>query len=178
MRGKKGVKHSRPDDPPRRRANKARGHGTWDRDRPAVAGVVGRTSSQVRLEVVRRADRQTLEGFVQRTTAPSVRLYTDEWSAYDHLPETGRSLAQVCHKPGQRQWARDDDGDGRREVHNNTMEGIWTGLRNFLRPFRGISKIYLNQYVALFQWAHNLKTATDDFLRALLEIKPSTKPAT
>ena len=31
-------------------------------------------------------------------------------------------------------WARDDDGDGIREVHCNTLEGLWTGLRNFLRP--------------------------------------------
>ena len=43
------------------------------------------------------------------------------------------------HMPGQREWARDDDGDGIREVHSNTIEGLWTGLRNHLRPFRGIS---------------------------------------
>jgi len=47
----------------------------------------------------------------------------------------------VCHTPGKRVWARDDDGDGIREVHVNTIEGLWTGLRNFLRPFRGVSKI-------------------------------------
>ena len=51
----------------------------------------------------------------------------------------------VCHAAGE--WARDDDGDGIREVHNNTQEGIWTGLRNFLRPFRGVNKVYLHQYV-------------------------------
>ena len=56
--------------------------------------------------------------------------------------------------PGPRsKWARDDDGDGVREVHDNTLEGMWTGLRNFLRPFRGVSKWYLAQYVAMFQWA-------------------------
>ena len=27
-------------------------------------------------------------------------------------------------------------------VHCNTMGGEWTGLRNFLRPFRGVSKWY------------------------------------
>ena len=28
--GEKGRKHTDPADPPRRRANKARGHGTWE----------------------------------------------------------------------------------------------------------------------------------------------------
>jgi transposase len=62
----------------------------------------------------------------------------------------------------------DDDGDGIREVHCNTMEGIWTGLRNFFRPFRGISKYYLSQYQAVFEWAHTLKRVTFDFLRAMM----------
>jgi hypothetical protein len=37
------------------------------------------------------------------------------------------------------------------------MEGTWTGLRNFLRPFRGVHKKYLAAYVAMFEWAHNPK---------------------
>ncbi len=147
-----------------------------------MAGVAGRESGresgQVRLEVIRHADRRTLEDVVQRTTTEGTQFYTDEWPAYDHLPEMGRPLAQVCHTPGRREWARDDDGDGIREVHNNTLEGIWTGLRNFLRTFRGVSKCYLNQYIAIFQWAHNLKTATDDFLRALLGVPRSTSLGT
>ncbi len=72
---------------------------------------------------------------------------------------------------GAREWARDDDGDGVREVHVNTIEGIWTGLRNALRPFRGVHKRYLQQYVAMFEWAHNVKTATIGFLRALLGVR-------
>jgi hypothetical protein len=71
------------------------------------------------------------------------------------------------------EWARDDDGDGEREVHDNTPEGIWTGLRDFLRPFRGVNKVYLAQYVAMFRWAYNLKAVADNFLRILLG--PSTK---
>ena len=63
---------------------------------------------------------------------------------------------------------RDDDGDGIREVHDNTLEGLWTGLRNFLRKFRGVSQHDLRQYVAIFQWAHHLKRVTVEFLRSLL----------
>lgn len=73
----------------------------------------------------------------------------------------------MCHTPGQREWAR-DDGDGIREVHDNTLEGLWAALRTFLRPFRGVSKHYLGQYVAVFQWVANLKAAIPVTLRMLL----------
>ena len=36
--GKKGELHPDPDDPPRKRANKQRGHGTYDNDRPPIVG--------------------------------------------------------------------------------------------------------------------------------------------
>lgn len=166
--GEKGRPHRDPSDPPRRRANKQRGHGTFDNDRPPVAGVVGRQSGQVRLRVVRHADRHELEPFVVGKTVVAATVHTDEWRAYGRLPQTGRGHKAVCHAPGKREWARDEDGDGIREVHCNTMEGIWTGLRNFLRPFRGVSKHFLSAYVAVFEWAHNRKRLTDDLIQAMV----------
>ena len=172
--GEKGVAHLDPEDPPRRRANKKRGHGTKENDRPPVVGIVGRQSGEVRLEVVEHADQTTLEALVQKSTLPGTKVYTDEWSGYDHLPELGRPHATVCHTPGQREWARDDDGDGVREVHNNTLEGIWTGVRNFLRIFRGVHKEYLEQYIGIFEWGYKIKTVTLEFLRALLGVEVAT----
>ena len=166
--GGKSDRHCDPDDPPRRRANKQRGHGTWDTDRPPVWGIVGRHTGQVRLKVVRNSTRKTLEPKVLQATRPGSVVNTDEWGAYHHLSAAHRHHKTVCHTPGKRCWARDEDGDGIREIHNNTMEGIWTGLRNFLRPFRGVHKKYLDQYVAIFEWGHNLKEATVEFLQALL----------
>lgn len=104
-------------------------------------------------------------------------MNTDEWWAYHSLPEHDRTHKTVCHKPGKREWARDDDGDGVREVHNNTSEGLWTGLRNFLRLFRGVHKKYLGQYVAVFEWAHNLKTVSAPFLSLLLGVRVQAHPA-
>jgi transposase len=169
--GEKGVPHEEPEDPPRRRANKVKGHGTMENDRPPVVGIVGRESEKVRLEVVEHSDQETLENFVVGMTKPGTIVYTDEWSGYNHLSELGRGHATVCHTPGHREWARDDDGDGVREVHNNTTEGLWTGVRNFLRIFRGVSKWFLDQYVAVFELSHNVKTVTLDVLRGVLGIK-------
>ena len=148
MRGKKGDRHSDLDDPPRRRANKQRGHGPWDTARPPVWGIVGRSTGQVRLKVVKNSTRKTLEPKVLHATRPHTVVNTDEWGAYRHLSAAQRHHKTVWHTPGQRCWARDEDGDGIREVHHNTMEGIWTGLRNFLRPFRGVHKKYLDPQYA------------------------------
>lgn len=65
MRGKKGVPHTDPADPPRRRANKVRGHGTWQNDRVPVAGVVGRAAGELRLCVCQHASAAELEPVVE-----------------------------------------------------------------------------------------------------------------
>jgi len=177
MRGKKGIPHPDPADPPRRRSNKQRGHGTFANDRPPVLGVVSRETGEVVLQVVENTKSRTLMEFILNHTHDDATVYTDEWPGYRQLPDFGRSHATVTHLPGQRVWARDDDGDGIREVHNNTLEGLWMGLRTFLRPFRGVSKYFLHQYVAVFNWAHNLKVAVPRFLRVLLGLAPTTPTA-
>jgi transposase len=172
MRGKKGARHADPLDPPRRRANPARGHGTFAADRPPVAGVAGRESGQARFDVLETVAGASLRPFVERVTGPDVLLYTDEAGGYVWVAGTGRGHATVCHSAGE--WARDDDGDGVREVHNSALEGLWTGLRNFLRPFRGVSKWYLDEYVGIFAWGHAIKEVTGDFIRALCGLRPTT----
>jgi transposase len=166
------VPHTDPEDPPRRRANKRPGHGSWDNDRPPVCGVVGREGGAVRLSVERRSDVATLNRVAREATSPPARVNTDEWGGYGRLAEVGCSRASVCHAAGE--WARDDDGDGVREVHVNTQEGLWTGLRNFLRTFRGVSKKYLYQYVAIFEWGYNIKRVTPQFIRAVLGVPITT----
>jgi transposase len=135
-----------------------------------VAGVVGRDTGEVRLEVVDSADAATLGGVVHAAAREGATLYTDEWAGYDRVDRP----RQTCrHTPGSREWARDADGDGVREVHTNTCEGLWAGLRNFLRPFRGVSKWHLGGYVAVFQWAANAKRVTAAFDQALFGFWPS-----
>lgn len=165
MRGKKGDEHFDPFDPPRRRANKRRGRGTYENDRPPVMGVIGRTSGQVRLRVVRKTLGITQEEHVHHFTLPGCHIYTDEYDSYNGI-ERPRSM--VAH--GIKEWARDGDGDGIREVHTNTTEGMWTGLRNFLRPFRGVHKRYLCGYVAVHECSVNSKRISPAFISALVKV--------
>jgi transposase len=163
MRGKKGDEHLDWHDPPRCRANKQRGRGTYANDRPPVLGVIGRESGQVRLRVVRDTKSLTLCGFVEQFTQPDALVYTDEYASYDALK---RMRVTVCH--GAKEWARDEDGDGWFETHTNSTEGMWTGLRNFLRPFRGVHKRYLHGYVAIHEFRINLKAISPAFIASLV----------
>lgn len=174
--GEKGIEHPDPDDPPRSRANNRRGHGTFANDRPPVAGLVGRESGEIRLEVVASAGSQELDEFVGRSCLSGTTVNTDEWVGYGRVGgHHGRVHVTVDHSGPKSTYAIDADGDGVREVHCNTMEGTWTGLRNFLRPFRGVSKWCLSQYVAIFEWGHNIKEVTDEFLGVMIGIRPHTE---
>ncbi len=135
-------------------------------DRPPIRGVVGRAGGEIRLTVCDDTRQATVQPEAEAKTREGVTSYSDESSADNKVEAWGRTHGTVCHS--RREYARDDDGDRLREVHRNTMEGIWAGLRNFLRPFRGVHKDYLAQYVAMFEWAHNLKHITHSFLRILM----------
>lgn len=164
----KGHRHSDPTDPLRPWANKRCGHGTWDTDRVPVGGVVGRTNGQVRLRVLHHSNGVELRALGESASTIGRVFNTDEWRGYNWVAGSGRGHKTVCHAPGVREWARDDDGDGVREVHVNTIEGLWTGVRNFVRPFRGINKKYLSQYMAVFEWAHNLKAVIPELIHMML----------
>jgi hypothetical protein len=49
-------------------------------------------------------------------------------------------------------------------VHTNTIEGVWTTVRNFLRPFRGVHKKYLKYYLAMCEHRINRKRITPAFI--------------
>jgi transposase-like protein len=127
--------------------------------------VIGRETRQVRIRVMKNTQGKTLCPFVERFTQAEATLYTDEYDSYNRLQ---RIRHTVCH--GKNEWARDDDGDGIREVHVNSNEGGWTGLRNFLRPYRGVHKAYLSGYVAIHEMAINHKQVSPTIISALVRL--------
>jgi transposase len=154
MRGKKSRPHRDPDDPPRRRANKAKGRGTYDNDRPPIIGVVCRETGEYRYWVVEHADKATSRDIIQASLPPDgTVLFTDEASNYNGVHPLHGTVCHAIHE-----WARDDDGDGICEVHCNTCEGLGAALRTYLREFRGVHKYYLAEYVATFETLLNAKT--------------------
>jgi hypothetical protein len=66
------------------------------------------------------------------------------------------------------QFARDEDGDGFCEVHVNTPEGLWSLLRSWLRPHRGISQERLPLYLGSFEFVHNVRRRGKALLESLI----------
>lgn len=73
----------------------------------------------------------TIKPIISHTVAKGSLIYTDEYDIYARLHQWGYEYQSVCHSAGE--YARDDDGNGFCEVHVNTIEGVWSLLRSWLR---------------------------------------------
>ena len=91
--GEKGEPRRDPKDPPRRRGNKRRGHGTYENDRPPVVGTLGRESGLVQLRVAHRTDGAPLSAHVHQFTAPLLRY--GQMDGADIMVLTGLLLSFV-----------------------------------------------------------------------------------
>ena len=162
-RGKKSTPHPDPADPPRRRANKRKGHGTYANDRPPIRSVVSRETGEQRFWVCDHANRRTCHALIaDNIPVGRTWLYTDEWQSY-----RGSHPAHATVRHGVHEWARDADRDGLREVHCNTCEGAGAALRTYLRTFRGVHKQYLHLYVATYEAMVNMKRVTPHLIQRM-----------
>lgn len=135
-------------------------------------GTVGRESGQIRLEVLFHTTKVEVQGTLSGLRGELGTCYSDEHVAYVGVQTPEREHKTVCHSA--KEWARDDDGDGINEVHINTIEGLWTDVRNFLRRFKGVSKYYLYGYIAWFEWIKNHKKIMPKLIQAFCRV--STAP--
>ena len=161
--------------PPRRRSLSQRGRGTWDSDRLPVFGLLCR-NGQVRLFVLKNVQTDTIRPIVHQMAQRGAKVYTDSYSIYHFLSRDGYHHQVVNHSAGQ--YALDYDGDGRCEVHCNTMECTWSWLRPMIRTFRGVSKVYLPLFVAQFEFLfnhrhHNRWNRSLDILHAAFQVDPA-----
>ena len=102
------------------------------------------------------------ELIAENVPAGSTLLYTDEWQS-----SRGSHPSHATVRHGVHEWARDDDGDGRREVHCHTCEGAGAALRTYLRAFRGVQKQYLHLYIATYEAMVNTKRVTPHLIRRM-----------
>jgi transposase-like protein len=107
------------------------------------------------MRMLANVQQKTIQPILEAALAPGTMVYTDEYDIYGRLTDWGYEHKTVCHSQGE--YARDEDGDGFHEVHVNTMEGVWSLLRSWLRPHRGISQENLPLYLAFFEFAHNIR---------------------
>jgi transposase-like protein len=133
--------------------------------------VISRETREPRFWVCDHADTRTCHALIADHVPPDrTRLSTDEWQS-DHGSHAAH--ATVCHRG--HEWARDDEGDGRREVHGHRGEGAGPALRTYLRAFRGVHKQYLHLYVATYEAMVNTKRVTPQLIRRMCVGDPSAQ---
>ncbi len=118
---------------------------------------------EVRYWVLEHADKPTTRTIVEGNVPPECTiLYTDEASNYG---DVYAQHASVCHRV--KEWARNDDGDGVRDVHCNRCECAGTDLRTFLRTFRGVHTYYLADDGAAYETMAHAKRITPTVIRRM-----------
>lgn len=122
---------------------------------------------EVVLKMLANVQQKTIEPIIKSTVKDGTQIYTDEYDIYCRLERWGYLHKTVCHSAGE--YARDEDGDGFHEVHVNTIEGLWSLLRSWLRPHRGISQEKLPIYLGFFEFIHNTRKRGKALLGSLLK---------
>ena len=126
------------------------------------------------MRMLANVQQKTIQPILEAAITLRTIVYTDEYDIYSRLTDWGYEHQTVCHSKGE--YARDEDGDGFHEIHVNTMEGVWSLLRSWLRPHRGISQENLPLYLAFFEFTHNVRQRGKKLFESLILtlVKPST----
>ncbi len=151
----------------RNRLKGSRGRGTLEKEKPPILGLIQR-NGEVVLKMLANVQQATIQPVIQEVVAMGSKVFTDEYAIYNRLTAWGYNHQTVNHSQGE--YARDEDGDGFHEVHTNTIEGLWSLLRSWLRPHRGISQEKLPIYLGFFEFVHNSRKRGQALLPSLIEI--------
>ena len=109
---------------------------------------------------------KTIRPIIAATVTAGALIHTDEYDIYARLESWGYRHQTVRHARGE--YARDEGGDGFREVPVNTLEGFWSLLRSWLRPHRGLSQQKLPLYLGFLQLVHNARRRGKALLASLV----------
>ncbi len=110
-----------------------------------VIGVKDRKTNKVRARVIERPNQPTLEGFIEKRVKLDTKVYTDEHSGYNNVP----NREVVKHSVGE--YVRD-------QAHTNGIESFWSMLkRGYVGTYHKMSVKHLGRYVNEFAGRHNLR---------------------
>ena len=130
---------------PRKRGKRQPGRGTWQSDKVPILGLIDR-QGHIYLVPCANVQTETIQFLIEYLTEQGATVYTDSYNIYNFLRRVGYQHQRVNHS--KREYARG-------EVHVNTVEGLWSLLRDHLRIHRGVSKLYLPLYVMRFEFLVN-----------------------
>nr|WP_242482617.1 transposase [Thiocystis violacea] len=122
----------------RRRLKGARGRGTLAKEKPPILGLIQRGGELV-IRMLENVQQVTIKPVIRTCVAEGTRFDTDEY-----------------------------DIDARLSAWGYDHQSVWSLLRSWLRPHRGLSQEHLPLYLSVFQFVHNARVRDKRLLGALL----------
>ena len=117
----------------------------WAHPMTPVVGVKDRDTNSVSAVVVKAVSKENLHGFIDLSTEPGTRVFTDDLLLYRNLP----NHTAVNHSAGQYV-------DGM--AHTNGIESFWAMLkRGYHGTYHKMSLKHLGRYVNEFAGRHNFR---------------------
>ncbi|MDR1819449.1 MAG: IS1595 family transposase [Methanobrevibacter sp.] len=162
--GEKGIKKNpNSDDPPRKRALKKPGRGTYDTDKPPVTTFVHRESTFTIFSVEKNLSKNLISKSMDNYINNEATIYTDEYSIYTGINKHQKINGHYTVNHSEKEYVNGN-------VHVNNCENRHSLLRPFLRIFRGVSKRFLAGYIMVFQYLFNYKEdAPDKILQTIFK---------
>lgn len=117
-------------------------------NKSVVHGVVER-NGRAKITHVRAAGARVLLPIIKEGVAPQSQIYSDEWRAYQSLPQHGYTHTTVNHS--KLEYVRGT-------AHTNTIEGFWSQLKRSIDgTYHAVSPKYLQSYLNEFAFRYNLR---------------------
>ncbi len=133
-------------------------------DKTAVFGMLDRETRQVRAQVVPNVKRETLQKAILDGVGSGTTIYTDGWSGYDQLKNSGFVHETVNHM---NEYVRG-------QVHTQAIENFWSLLKRGLNgTYVAVEPYHMDRYLDEQMFRFNNRIGHNDstrFLKALSQV--------
>jgi transposase-like protein len=135
------------------RKRKLAKNGSFHIDKPAVFGMLDRSTREVRAKVIPSVKREVLQKEILDQVAPGSKVFTDGWSGYSGLAEQEFVHETVNHL---QEYVRG-------EVHTQGIENFWSLLKRSLSgTYVAVEPFHLFRYVDEQSFRFNNRATKDN----------------
>lgn len=113
-------------------------------------GSIDPNTKRISVEEVSQRDTNTLIPIIVSTVLPGVTIYSDQWRAYNSLPQYGfthftvnHSIEFVNHQPNF-------------DVHTQLIENQWKCIKDFLRERKAYYRSTLQSHIHEYCFRQNI----------------------
>lgn len=127
-----------------------------------VIGAFEQNTRRVSVQTLQHRNTATINPFIAQSISPGTTIYTDEWRAYNQLPNMGYVHFKVNHKKG---FARHlPNGDC---INTNLAEGNWTPVKGYIDKHHAHHRKYTDEYIKTWGYRRNMVHSFQDAMATL-----------